>query len=150
MNVKNLDATSKNYTKEELQNKKLAEDSVWVGNEYLESPPEWLRDDISAKEWERLVGEFRKINMISNLDYNNLGNYCNTHSKLVELEEKITRIGLFAGRNVSPYEQLRLKLADDMRKWAATLGLTVQTRLVGSKGVLDKKQGELGDEFGEI
>lgn len=150
MNIKDTGSATKNYTKEELQRKKLAEESIWVGNDQLKIPPVWLRDKAAVNEWERLVKEFMKAEIISNLDYNNLGFYCNTYSKCIELEEKINKTGLFLGRNPSPFMQTHLKMSEDLRKWANTLGLTVQSRMVaGKKGQSDTEKG-LGDDFGDI
>lgn len=75
-------------TVEKQKLKQMEEEAVWVGNEQLEKVPEWLIDDIARKEWKRLVKEFNKKSMISNLDYNNLGAYCNAFSKYTELEKK--------------------------------------------------------------
>lgn len=145
-----IEEQTRHNTKEEIQRKKLAEDSVWVGDEELDNIPNWLRNKIAVSEWERLVKEFRKKQLISNLDYNNLGAYCNAFSSYVELEEEIKEDGIIWGNKPNPFLVIQQKFSEEMRKFAQLLGLSIQSRLQAGGKVVSKTENELGGEFGDI
>ena len=77
------DLQSKNLTKEEKAEKEIEEDLIKANSDQLEKAPRWLRDKVAKKEWKRLVEQFRTIAVISNLDLNNLGAYCNAYSSYI-------------------------------------------------------------------
>lgn len=134
-----LEASEKHYTKEEILKKQLAEQSVFVGNEQLETPPDWLLGDEALNEWKRLVKEFSKKSMISNLDYNNLGAYCNAFVKWKTISKKL-EFNLLVVGEVNPLVQLELKYADEMKKFGNLLGLSIESRL--KKGQIFQEEGE--------
>lgn len=129
--------------------KELEEKMVHLGNEQLQIPPSWLINDTAHEEWARLVKEFDKKSMINNLDYNNLGAYCNAFAKYAEIVEKLG-MNIMIGPHINPLVQMELKYAEEMRKFANILGLTSEGKLK----LLGMGVGEVGekveDEFGEI
>ena len=147
---KDIDAQTRHNTQEEIQRKQLEKDAVWVGDEQMDNPPEWLRDKIAVAEWHRLVTEFRKKQLVSNLDYNNLGGYCNAFSTYVEIVNDLKEDDILPGTQPNPLISLQLKYSEEMRKFANTLGLTVQSRLQSGSNALNEKDKKVGDDFGEI
>lgn len=149
MGRKPLEVQKKHLTKEEIEIKKLEEESIFIESDQLEQPPEWLINEIALKEWKRLVIEFNKKSMISNLDYNNLGAYCNAFSKYTTLTKQV-KLNFMIGMDVNPLVNLELKYSEEMKKFGNLLGLTIESRLkIGSKKGVEEQEG-IEDEFGEI
>lgn len=136
-------------TVEKQKLKQMEEEAVWVGNEQLEKVPEWLIDDIARKEWKRLVKEFNKKSMISNLDYNNLGAYCNAFSKYTELEKKIGK-KFTIGKETNPLIHLEMKYSDEMKKYGGLLGLTIESRLKIGSVIVGNDEEKIENNFGDI
>ena len=84
---KTLEETTKHLTNEEKLKRELGEKAIQFEKEQLKNPPKWLINDLAVKEWHRLVNEFEKNgnSLICNLDYNNLGAYCNSFASYTEL-----------------------------------------------------------------
>ncbi|MGL6063754.1 MAG: P27 family phage terminase small subunit [Fusobacteriaceae bacterium] len=129
--------------------KKLEEESTFVGNEQLEIIPKWLINDKAINEWNRLVKEFSKKSMISNLDYNNLGAYCNSFAKYINIVEELG-IDLFVGSEINPLISLELKYSEEMRKYANCLGLNIESRLKLGSILVGKDGQKVESSFGEI
>lgn len=146
---KPLNAQTRNNTREEIKRRKLEEESVFVGRDQLDILPGWLIDETAKVEWERLVKELDKKSMISNLDYNNLGAYCNSFSYYLDATRDIKEYGAMNMKGViNPSVTLQLKYSDEMRRYAALLGLTVESRLKKGSNLLNNQEGEVGEEFG--
>lgn len=138
-----------NITEETIKKKQLAEESVFVGNEQLENPPGWLINEVAVNEWKRLVKEFNKKSLISNLDYNNLGAYCNAFARYTDIVKKLgTKV--LVGKENHPLVQLELKYSDEMKKYGSLLGLTMESRLKMGSGIVTKKEEQIENVFGEI
>lgn len=146
---KPLSAQQKHLTKKEIKEKELEEESVFVGNEQLEVPPNWLINDIAEREWKRLVEEFSKKSLISNLDYNNLGAYCNAYAKYIEATKEVG-LNFMIGMTANPMVQIELKYSDEMKRYGALLGLTSESRL--KLGAITAGEGEkrMENEFGDV
>src|SRR3712207_8775474 len=61
-----------NLTCKQQEEKRIQEEAIQTGMEQLDKPPKWLRDKEAKKEWKRLVEQFKRLAIISNLDLNNL------------------------------------------------------------------------------
>ncbi|MGL5655897.1 MAG: phage terminase small subunit P27 family [Fusobacteriaceae bacterium] len=129
--------------------KELEEASVFVGNEQLEKPPEWLINDKAIEEWKRLVKEFNKKSLISNLDYNNLGAYCNSFAKYTEVVNKMG-MNLMIGKTTNPLITLELKYSDEMKRYGSLLGLTSESRLKLGGIKAGEQNQEVSNSFGDI
>lgn len=155
---KALDMQTKHLTIEEKIQKEEIEKTIILGKEQLEQPPSWLIDDIAKNEFIRIVREFDKINIIGNLDLNNLGGYCNAYSfylKATEelrnkplLTKKMTKNGPTILKN--PLIEIQKNYAEEMRKFAALCGLTIDSRLKAGTIKTSEEQEEITDEFGDI
>lgn len=138
-----------NLNAEVIKRKELEQESVFVGNEQLENPPDWLVDVIATNEWRRLVKEFNKKSMISNLDYNNLGAYCNAFARYTNI---VKRLGtkVLAGKETNPLVHLELKYSDEMKRYGSSLGLTMESRLKVGPGLVTRQEEKFNDEFGDV
>lgn len=146
---KPLEAQTKHLTQEEKKIKQLEEELVFVGNDQLENPPEWLVNEIAVNEWIRLVEQFNKKSMISNLDYNNLGAYCNAFARYTSIV-KILKTDVMIVEDVNPLVNLELKYSDEMKRYGALLGLTMESRLKVGSGIKTTSDEKLNKEFGDI
>ena len=89
---KPLELQMKHLTQEEKTNKELEEQEIRnLNKNQLAKPPTWLRDLTAKKEWKRLNKELEEISVICNLDYNNLGAYCNAYSFYVQATKELDK-----------------------------------------------------------
>lgn len=140
--------STKHLTKAERLKKEFAE-SERFDTDQLETPPSWLVDEVAIGEWKRLVKEFGKKSMIGNLDYNNLGAYCNAFAKWVEITQKLGKL-VMIGRQANPLVQLEIKYSDEMKKYAVLLGLTAEGKLKKLEEKQNNSENNVKSEFGDI
>lgn len=157
---KPLEFQAKHLTQEEKTKKELEEQEIRnLNKSQLGKPPTWLRDSQAKKEWKRLNKELEEISVICNLDYNNLGAYCNAYSfyvqtfKKLEKQPLITEFTNKAGATnfvENPLINIQIKYSQEMKKYATLLGLTIDSRLKIASIKNQNNQNDLVDEFGEI
>lgn len=155
---KPIDMQKGNITVIDGKKRKTEEDSVTVGKDQIEKPPTWLIDKTAKTEWRRLVKEMDKIDIVGNLDKNNLAGYCNAYAnyrkatnELVDAPlcvEKATRTGTVIVKN--PLIDIQRLYADEMRKFAALCGLTIDSRLKAAVTKTSKKEETMKAKFGGI
>lgn len=146
---KPLELQKGHLTKKEIEERKLEEQSIFVGKEQLQNVPDWLIDETAKSEWKRLVKEFSGNSLINNLDYNNLGAYCNAFSRYTLITKRLgTKI--IGGELANKLITLELKYSDEMKKYASLLGLTAEGKLKALNAGGEKNKKDLEDEFGEI
>jgi phage terminase small subunit len=145
---KPLELSTKHLTKSERLKKELMENEKF-DDEQLQTLPSWLVDDTAVKEWKRLVKEFGKKSMIGNLDYNNLGAYCNAFAKWVVVTKKLGTTVLI-GRQINPLVQLEIKYSDELKKYAVLLGLTAEGKLKKLENRQDSLEKDISKGFGDI
>lgn len=140
MATKILELSKKHYTKEEKEEKRKAEESLYGDNEKLKAPS-WLNAE-GKKEFKRVVSEMREIEafnkMLSNLDLSTLIIYSDAYANYIELTKKIHEEGATCqftntkGQTntiVSPLVQAQMKYIDIIMKCSTKLGLSVSDRL---------------------
>lgn len=140
------------------QKKRDAEDQVKTEKNQLKRPPSWLVDDVAKKEWRRVVKELSKLNIVGNLDLNNIGGYCNAFANYVKATEILsqqtyyvdreTRTGVIVVKN--PMVDIQKGYAEEMRRFAALCGLTIDSRLKAGSAKVNKQQEEIENRFGAI
>ena len=155
---KPIDMQKAHLTLVEKQNRKMEEESGTTGNNQLKTPPKWLINDTAKKEWKRIVKELNKINIVGNLDYANLGGYCNAYANYIKatdiLKEQTyyidreTRNGVIVVKN--PMVDIQTNYANEMRKFAALCGLTIDSRLKAAVTKTDKTEEMIQERFGNI
>lgn len=155
---KPIDMQKAHLTLLEKQNRKLEEECVVTGNNHLKTPPDWLIDNNAKKEWRRVVRELNKINIIGNLDYANLGGYCNAYANYIRATEILreqtyyidreTRNGVIVVKN--PMVDIQTTYAAEMRKFASLCGLTIDSRLKAAVTKTEKTEDMIQQKFGNI
>lgn len=156
---KALDLQTGNLTKQQQTEREIEEELIKCNSEQLDKSPPWLRDNVAKKEWKRLVEQFRSISVISNLDLNNLGAYCNAYSFYIEATKELKEAPLLieftnkAGATnqiENPLIKIQMKYSDEMRKYSALLGLSIDSRLKLATIKSKETKKEISDEFGDI
>lgn len=154
-----LVAQEGNLNVETQLNKAEAENLVSVGKSQLDTPPDWLINQVATDEFKRVVKEFNKIDVIGNLDLNNIAGYCNSFALYVEATNQLKYEKLAVERETpnggvatteNPLIKIQKNYATEMRSFAALCGLTIDSRLkIGSKKAEETQQ-EIEDTFGNI
>ena len=155
---KPIDMQKAHLTLVEKQNRRQEEESVVTGNNQLKTPPKWLINDTAKKEWRRIVKELHKIDIVGNLDYANLGGYCNAYANYIKATEILkdqtyyidreTRTGVIVVKN--PMVDIQTNYAAEMRKFAALCGLTIDSRLKAAVTKTEKTEDMIQQKFGNI
>ena len=139
-----------NLTKEQQEEKKVAEKIIKTGSEQLQLQPEWLRDDVAKKEWDRLLIELSQLDIIGNLDYNNLGAYCNAFSSFIEITKQMKGKKFTDKFETVPLVRIQTNYSDEMKKYANMLVLTIDSRLKMASLKLEKSKNTIESDFGDI
>lgn len=148
---KSLRDTTKHLTVVERQIKELEEEKAktFVGREQLKHHPEWLVNDVAIAEWKRLVKELEATPIFNNLDYNNLGAYCNAVARYSEIVKQVgTKFRI--GKELNNLVQLELRYSDEIKKYASLLGLTLDGKLKLITGDIKIESNQTNEEFGDI
>lgn len=147
---KPLELQKGHLTKAQKQERELEEKNKNMLNyDYLKNIPDWLIDDTAHAEWKRLLKEMQDSAMICNLDYNNLGAYCNAFAKWKAITKQLG-LKFKAGRQINPLIALEIKYSDEMRKYAVMLGLTLEGKLKAMHLNGEKQKDGINSEFGDI
>lgn len=155
---KPLELTNKHLTKEEILNKELAEKLVKAKSDNLKAPS-WLKDKVAKKEFKRILEELKELDFISNLDVNNLACYCEAYSNYIKTTTELNNSTLTISKvmqngaiNIveNPLINIQKKYAEEMRKFAALCGLTIDSRLKIGMAKVNKINDGIEDEFGDI
>lgn len=148
---KSLNQQKGNLTVIQQQQKELEEEraKTFVGKEELKNPPNWLVNEITIEEWKRIVKELEATPLFNNLDYNNLGVYCNSVAKYSELVKQVG-MKFRIGKELNNLVSLELKYSDEIKKYASLLGLTLDGKLRLITGDIKAEANKTEQEFGEI
>lgn len=115
-------------TKKRQEEIQQQEDAIKTGDDQLDKIPKWLRDSVAKKEFKRLVKQFKELSIISNLDLNNLGAYCNAYSSYIESTEALkgqpliinyTNKGGATNLIENPLIKIQMKYSDEMKKYSS-------------------------------
>lgn len=153
-----IEMQNAHLTQKEKQKKKQEESEIITGNEDLAKPPTWLIDANAKKEWNRIIKELTKIEVVGNLDYVNLACYCNAYANYIKVTKQLkketyciereTRTGTIIVKN--PLIDIQTNYATEMRKFAGLCGMTIDSRLKAAVQKVDKKEEKLEQKFGAI
>ncbi len=113
-------------------------------------PPEL--SEAAQREWNRLVGELSKLNLLTHLDRAALAAYCNAYAMWVEAIEAIQKYGSMVKSPTgypiqSPYVAIANRQAEIMLRISAEFGFTPASR--GRIAAPPTEQGELFDARAE-
>lgn len=123
------------------------EAAVTTGSEQLNRPPSWLIDKVAKAEWKRVVKELANIGIIGNLDLNNIAGYCNAYSLYRQAISAVAQPDFVFDKDSV---DVMKKYADEMRRFAALCGLTVDSRLKAGAYLTGKKEEDITEKFGDI
>ncbi len=153
---KSLDMQKGNLTVVTRERRESEERKARTGKEQLKRPPAWLINDEAKKEWRRITKELKEIELVGNLDRNNLGGYCNAFANYLQVTELLkgqeyylereTRTGTIIVKN--PLVDIQKSYAEEMRRFAAMCGLTIDSRLKAVAAKADAEEQELKARFG--
>ena len=137
----------------------MAEEMVTVGREQLEKTPTSLVDSVAKKEYKRVVTELNKVNVVGNLDLNNIVGYANAYSYYLKSTKELKKQSLTVERYTktgdmymaeNPLINIQKKYAEEMRKFSALCGLTIDSRLKAATVQLGKESDDIDSEFGDF
>ena len=151
---------SKHLTKEEIAEKEEQESFIIVGREDLQKPPSWLIEKKKKKEFERIVKNFEKIDVIGNLDLNNIAGYCNAYSMYISAIQEFKKAkDLMITKQMTngayteipnPIIKIQRQCAEEMRKFASLCGLTIDSRLKLAVQKTTKETSDIEEYFGDF
>ncbi len=151
---KPIEAQTGHLTKDTIVNRGQDENAVLLDDDQLDDMPNWLVNDNAKEEYNRLVTELRKINIVGNLDKNNIANYCNAFALYVKATEKLRSQELILGDEKTEVENplinIQRKYSEEIRKYAALCGLTIDSRLKAGSMKTKKQEENIIDKFGDI
>ena len=134
--AKALDSVKKHLTKAERENRKEMEAKLKIDRDELHAP-DWL-DKTAADEFERVVTEATKADMLDNLDLSVVAIYADSWARYVELAEQILREGTVIEQigskgqlftKVNPAVVAQQVYVDRIYKASAKLGMACTDRL---------------------
>lgn len=148
------------YTKtQQVEQSEVQDKIIGMSAESLKNPPDWLIDERAVTEWFELSEKLKCLPVISDLDYNNLGLYCNAYSSYVAVTESLKNAPMLvpytnkAGNEnlvENPLVKLQIKYSDEMKKYSSLLGLSIDSRLKIAQLHVQKQENEIFDDFGDI
>lgn len=152
-NKKLLSSTSKNYTKEEIEEKLSVEEKLYKF-EKLDSDtkaPHYL-DGMGKKEWNRVLPLLEEL-PISSLDYHLIAQYCNWYSvwrkswqdvkKNHTVMFEINSVGT-ATKKINPSVNVMEKATTQIMRISNELGMTISSRM----RLVDPQGDDDDDPFG--
>lgn len=147
-----------NLTTEQQLLRKKEEECIKTGTDQLDKVPVWLIDRTAKNEYKRVVTELKNINIIGNLDKNNIAAYCNAYANYLNVTKKLkdeeylierdTRTGTIVIKN--PLIGVQTEYANEMRKFAALCGMTIDSRLKAAAIETTRTEQDINAKFGAI
>ncbi|WP_130889855.1 phage terminase small subunit P27 family [Fusobacterium ulcerans] len=148
-----IDISTGKIGKEAIKNRKIQEEKLKLGREQLKAP-EWLRVE-AKEEFERVVEEAEKIDILDNLDLGILAIYCNAYSYYVDVSKLIQENGYLGMRTtkyddyetVHPLLIVQEKYVKQIMQCSTKLGLATTDRL---KLIVPTKEDPKENKFIEL
>ena len=128
-----VDISTGKIGKQKRKNRQEQEGKIKLQRDKLEAgAPEWLDEDARA-EYNRVVEEAGKINLLDNLDLSTLAIYADNYSRYVKCAKAMATGGIVVdvGDRIlpSPYVVIADKAATQIQKCSTKLGLATTDRL---------------------
>lgn len=143
----------------EQQNQKAREEEIMKTGINQVKCPVWVKDKNARKEFKRLSTQLLLIDAITNLDVNNLAQYCVAYGNYVKATLELSEQPLTTTKQLpngsyqiveNPLIRVQLKYGDDMRKFASLCGLTFDSRAKMAVVKVQKENNNIEEEFGDI
>ena len=151
-NRKPLDEQTKHLTVEEKENIKASEEHCvkLAGDKLKTSPPKWVKGEIAKKEYKKLAKLLTKNELLGELDENNLAVYCCAFERYQKLSEEYNNLDIECIDTRDKILKQITVQTEIMRKYAGTLGLTVDSRLKFGSIKTKTIDDDIAEEFGDI
>ena len=147
-NRKLTENSKKNFTNEEKEDRRAAEQSISDLTPIDVTPPDWL-DDEAKKEYLRIVPLLKEL-PIASLDYSLVNSYCMAYSDMVRASERLKEeediIETAHGTKLNQNHVIRREAFKVINSVAPKLGMTIDSRLK----IFTPKQEEKSDPFKEM
>lgn len=145
--MKVLEATKKNLTKEEINNRKIAEQKASDGFKQIQiTAPNHLNPQAKA-EYKRVVEDVQKL-PLRNLDRAMLENYCTWYSIYKDCSLQLKEGSFDEEGNPKPATKLLNEATKNVKLCAAELGLTVDSRMKIYLPPKEEKEKSIFEVFG--
>lgn len=152
---KPLEQQTGHLTQDFQKRRTLEESLIAQDKSSLKRPPPWLISPTAKKEWKRIVADLSDLEMVGDLDYDNIGGFCNAFALYVQATEElkgrplvvITETG---GTKENPLVGTQKKYAEEMRQFAKLIGLTVDSRLRFASEKTKTIDSAVEEAFGDI
>ncbi len=158
---KGADLQAGNLSKEMLERKREEDRLATASRTFIKSKrkiPDGLIDERAVSEYKRVRKLLENIDVICDLDIVNLVNYCNAfsnHRRAVEemkdqgyVLEKETQYGIQKYKN--PLINVEKDYADEMRKFAALCGMSIDSRLKAASIKMAEERDDIDRRFDGI
>lgn len=128
-----VDIASGKIGKKQKLNRRIQEEKLKIDREDLErGAPGWL-SEVAAAEYERVVREAAKVNLLDNLDMVILAIYADNYANYVAASQEVQEQGLTTegkkGMIPSPYLRIANDCAKQIMQCSTKLGLAATDRL---------------------
>ncbi len=149
---KTLEAQKGNLTVKQQLDKKQAEEVLKIEKSHLEKLPACLINSVAKKEYKRIVGLLKGIDIICDLDINNIAGYANAYAQYFKATQELENEQLVDKdeAKANPLCQIQKMYAEEMRKFGGLIGLDINSRLKISSAKIDEINNKIDNEFGEI
>lgn len=158
--MRNTNSESNSHlTKKEIEQRAKNEAIAGsVPSDWLETPPKDLNAD-QKKEWLRILGELKKIDILGNLDYENVRGYIVYRDRwlksLAQLKKEGDTIkvideetGDVLDSKANPLVNINLHYSQEMRRYEDLIGLTRSSRLRLAEDKVKKDNANLASVLG--
>ena len=134
---KNVTALQGHYSKEQIQERLQQEKSITGDSDNIVVPVFIQHDEIAVAEFERIVNELKKVDLVTNVDSTMLGIYAECYSKFVEstismanqpLLIDYTNKGGETNLVPNPYIKIQQQYANMLMKISEKYGLDLSSR----------------------
>lgn len=156
---KPLNMQKGNLTVRQQIEKERTENIVKTSSKNIKKAPKWLVDEVATKEYKRLVKQMEDLDILTDLDINNLGGYCNSYALYIQATKELQGQPLTIYKELpngstniveNPLIKIQKNYANEMRAFAGLVGLTIDSRLkIGSMKVSEENN-EVKGKFGDI
>jgi P27 family predicted phage terminase small subunit len=136
-------------TKKELNRRIENEEKMKIRSDNIHAPT-WL-SKFAQKEFDRLVALLVEVKIMTEADIDHLAIYCDAYDKYIAYDKQVKRKGYWissaTGQKANPYVTKKMQIAQQMRAFAADLGLSPAARAKLAIGGSENKQDDDDEDF---
>ncbi len=142
-------------TKAEIESRRIQEEALKPNTDKLKYP-NWLTNPVARREYNAISKELQQINLMTNLDVNTLVSYCLAYALYIKASEELQSQPLLIEKQLAsgstqlvenPLVKTQLKYSNEMKALAATMGLSITSRMKLVVPQIEKKKENKFDRF---